>query len=318
MIVSETMSNSYAPSNHVDDLSGVSFAWLEITQKCNLECVHCYADSSPKRDLHGLMTKNDWLKVITELADLGCKKIQFIGGEPTLHPSLKEFITHAKAQGVPYIEVFTNGVTVNDRWSEFFLMNEVRVATSFYAADKSVHEQITTKVGSYKKTCNGLSTLINAGVPVRVEVIDIEGINSASIDQTKVSLLTQGVKSIWVDKVRNIGRGSICGDQAKLGTCGNCWNRKICVTSAGTVFPCIMSRTNLIGNVLETSLEEIVSSDIVMTFRAEYKQTKMRLAICSPDGSGCSPDNSCGPDDSACGPDNCGPGDAGEDCGPDA
>ncbi len=27
----------------------LSFIWLELTARCNLECVHCYADSSPER-----------------------------------------------------------------------------------------------------------------------------------------------------------------------------------------------------------------------------------------------------------------------------
>jgi MoaA/NifB/PqqE/SkfB family radical SAM enzyme len=67
-----------------DDLS---FMWMEITGRCQLGCTHCYADSGP-RGTHGAMELADWQRVIGEAAELGVARIQFIGGEPTLHPSL--------------------------------------------------------------------------------------------------------------------------------------------------------------------------------------------------------------------------------------
>jgi MoaA/NifB/PqqE/SkfB family radical SAM enzyme len=36
-------------------MAGLHFLWLEITQKCNLSCVHCYADSTPHQPLFGAM-----------------------------------------------------------------------------------------------------------------------------------------------------------------------------------------------------------------------------------------------------------------------
>jgi MoaA/NifB/PqqE/SkfB family radical SAM enzyme len=29
-------------------MAELSFVWLEITGKCQLECAHCYADSGPQ------------------------------------------------------------------------------------------------------------------------------------------------------------------------------------------------------------------------------------------------------------------------------
>jgi uncharacterized radical SAM superfamily Fe-S cluster-containing enzyme len=46
--------------------------------------------------------------VIDEAYDAGCRQLQFIGGEPTLHPSLDSFIRHAAEKGYEFIEVFTN------------------------------------------------------------------------------------------------------------------------------------------------------------------------------------------------------------------
>jgi len=63
-----------------------TFAWLEITGKCQLACEHCYADSGPN-GTHGTMDEADWRRVIDEPTAQGVAMVQFIGGEPTTHPA---------------------------------------------------------------------------------------------------------------------------------------------------------------------------------------------------------------------------------------
>jgi sulfatase maturation enzyme AslB (radical SAM superfamily) len=64
---------------------GTSFLELEITGFCQPKCRHCYAGSSPEGD-HGTMTADDWERVIDNAQALSVDTVQFIGGEPTLHP----------------------------------------------------------------------------------------------------------------------------------------------------------------------------------------------------------------------------------------
>lgn len=83
-----------AGGSHADELD---FLWLEITAQCNLSCVHCYADASPSKALYGNLGLEDWLDALRQAANLGCRKVQFIGGEPTLHPDLPKLIASARA-----------------------------------------------------------------------------------------------------------------------------------------------------------------------------------------------------------------------------
>jgi MoaA/NifB/PqqE/SkfB family radical SAM enzyme len=76
------------------NVTPLRFAWLEITGKCQLSCAHCYAESGPT-GTHGAMSGADWHRVIDQAADLGVRMVQFIGGEPTLHPDLPELVDHA-------------------------------------------------------------------------------------------------------------------------------------------------------------------------------------------------------------------------------
>ena len=82
-------SQDLAPANAGLELK---FLWLELTRKCNLECVHCYTDSSPARDLYETLGADDWKRALREAATLDCRSVQFIGGEPTLHPELPDLI----------------------------------------------------------------------------------------------------------------------------------------------------------------------------------------------------------------------------------
>ena len=81
----------------VDTISSIRdlrFVWLEITGSCQLACVHCYAESGPT-GTHGTMTGGDWRRVIDQAAALGVRLVQFIGGEPTMHPELPRLVDHA-------------------------------------------------------------------------------------------------------------------------------------------------------------------------------------------------------------------------------
>src|SRR5690606_26691820 len=89
----------------------ISFVWLEITGKCQLECTHCYAESGPSGD-HGVMQLHDWQRAIDQAAEFGAEMAQFIGGEPTRHPELPTLINHALGRGVE-VEVFTNMVSIH-------------------------------------------------------------------------------------------------------------------------------------------------------------------------------------------------------------
>lgn len=125
MSLSETtphpvVSRSQVKSTRELSQQDLSFLWLEITGKCNLECVHCYANSSPRADLFGRMSSVHWVNVIEAAAQLGCRSLQFIGGEPTLQPALDDFIVCARRTGFEQIEVFTNATALTERRLAFY------------------------------------------------------------------------------------------------------------------------------------------------------------------------------------------------------
>lgn len=103
---------------------------IEITQRCNLTCPTCYADSSPQRDeflpLAGFVALLDGLLAKGKGdADL----IQLSGGEPTVHPEFFAILDHALARGVKQVYVNTNGIRLADeRFAEQLAARGERVS----------------------------------------------------------------------------------------------------------------------------------------------------------------------------------------------
>ena len=79
---------------------GLDFLWLELTNRCNLQCVHCYADSHPGSGYRDMLTTKQYLSLMAEAYELGCRKIgSLIGGEPQLHPEFLDLLRATKRIG---------------------------------------------------------------------------------------------------------------------------------------------------------------------------------------------------------------------------
>jgi MoaA/NifB/PqqE/SkfB family radical SAM enzyme len=278
---------------------GLGFLWLEITGRCNLTCSHCYADSRPSNPLIDRMATADWTRVLDQAAELGCRAVQFIGGEPTLHPSICDLIRHAYSNNFEMIEVFTNATGLRPEFIECVHKCEAQIATSFYSDDGAVHDRITTRSGSFLQTVRGIKSVIDAGIPIRVGLIEMVD-NNGHTDRAKSFLSTLGVKNIGLDHARRIGRANASVELDPINElCGACWMGKLCVTPSGDTYPCIMARCQSVGSVLTHSVAEIISGTQLAAMRqrihdevwlprnATHGDTSEVTAGCNPP---CNPD----------------------------
>jgi uncharacterized Fe-S cluster-containing radical SAM superfamily protein len=273
----------------------VQFLWLELTNLCNLQCVHCYAESSPFRAGDDLLEPDDYHDVLSTAADLGCKQVQFIGGEPTLNRHLPDFISHARSLEYEFVEVFTNLTRLSQPLLNCFVEHDVRVATSVYSHRPEVHDEITKKPGSHQQTMRGIDAVLSARRPLRAGVITMP-LNEDHVEETVAFLRDRGVAEVGTDRVREFGRGSEETDEDSLANlCGNCAGSTLCVAPSGAVSPCIMSKAWSVGSILETPLAEVVGSDGLRDLRRRiYDQTvaPREAARVAPQAQ-CEP--SCGP-----------------------
>jgi MoaA/NifB/PqqE/SkfB family radical SAM enzyme len=294
----------------VDTMIGaLRFIWLEITSKCNLTCSHCYAESGPEREVYGNMAYHNWVRVLDESADLNCRRVQFIGGEPTMHPQLSDLIDHATHLGFEFIEVYTNATRLGKNLIECFRRNRVHVATSFYSIDPLVHDRITQGKGSWERTVSGIRAVVAAHLPIRVGIVETEQ-NLGHGEQVIKFVKRLGVENVGIDRQRGVGRGGLlqleCEEERYDELCGQCWKGNLCVTPSGEVFPCVFSRATRLGDV-KAGLSRILNSVKLSQFREKVRGLESNQRDPVFHGERCDPCRPCGPCPPQCNPDHCNP-----------
>ena len=115
---------------------------IETTNACNSRCSFC-ARSKMRRKTN-IMDFNLFRKVIDDSKELGIKFVDIHGfGEPLLDPLLVKRISYAKAKGIDFISITTNGSLLNERFMNQLLDSGLdQIVISLDAFSESVYEKI--------------------------------------------------------------------------------------------------------------------------------------------------------------------------------
>jgi len=146
-------------------------AVLELTERCNLRCQHCYLGS--QEELQGQPERDtaDVLKSLNEWADAGCLNLLITGGDPMVRPDFAEIYRHACERGM-VVTVFCNGTLVTDRLAELFReLPPRKVEVTLYGATEETFEQITRVPGSYASAWRGIHRLHDRGVRIALKTM---------------------------------------------------------------------------------------------------------------------------------------------------
>lgn len=306
------------PLLHRPTRAPLEFLWLELTNQCNLKCVHCYAGSSPHEPKSHGFVHADWLRVLSEARDLGCKSVQFIGGEPFLYRQLWDLVAHARAVGYSFIEIYTNGTRISKNDIVLAKEHAVHLAFSCYSDQDEHHDKVTQVGGSFKRTIASIQRTVAAEIPTRVGVISMKE-NQDSASKAVALLKAMGVQRVKIDGIRGPRRDETPAPDfdpySQL--CGNCWRGNLAINSAGEIAPCVMSRFATVGNV-RNGIAAALDSEELGLFRQKVRQIEEDLRqgtiySCNPDP--CNPNCSPGGTTKPCNP-NCNPGDWTPPCSP--
>lgn len=80
-------------------------------RRCNLHCVHCYADSAD-REYPGELTAAEAVKLLDDLAQFQIPALLLSGGEPLLQPDFYHMAAYAKSLGLR-LTLSTNGTLID-------------------------------------------------------------------------------------------------------------------------------------------------------------------------------------------------------------
>src|SRR5215213_4507242 len=92
-------------------LAALDTLWFNTGTLCNLTCVHCYIESSPRNDRLVYLSAAEVASYLDEIGALrlGTRLIGFTGGEPFLNPQLPEMLALVLERGFRVL-VLTNAM----------------------------------------------------------------------------------------------------------------------------------------------------------------------------------------------------------------
>ena len=145
---------------------------IELTARCNLQCVHCYINTPAQRRTPAAELETSRIHhLIDEITDAGCLFLWLTGGEPLLHPDFCEIYRHLRENGIG-VTLYTNGTLLSDRHAELF--REWRpdaIEMSVYGATRETYEAITGVAGSYNRCMNAIRNVKKTGLNLRLKTI---------------------------------------------------------------------------------------------------------------------------------------------------
>ncbi|MGE0408513.1 MAG: radical SAM protein [Amphiplicatus sp.] len=83
--------------------------WFNTGTLCNIECAHCYIESSPGNDRFAYLTLKDARPFLLAAAAMGARKIGFTGGEPFMNPEIIALARASLAEGFDVL-ILTNAM----------------------------------------------------------------------------------------------------------------------------------------------------------------------------------------------------------------
>lgn len=144
----------------------LSLIQLEITKRCNFNCIHCYLGTD-KQTYNQYMEKETVFQIIDEASLLGVFEFNITGGEPLLHPDIKDILVHVYDKGMR-TRLYTNGYLINDDYIELFKKLDIyRVRISVDGINQETHDTIRG-IKSFKKIQDNIDKLTQAGIHVEI------------------------------------------------------------------------------------------------------------------------------------------------------
>jgi len=176
---------------------------VSITDSCNLDCAHCYADCSKTPSANELSI-DEWIGFVDYLVANDFIEVYFEGGEPLHRPEFERLLAHCTPKLMTMVR--TNGTLIDaaaaQRWKA---MGVGRVFVDIMGATAPTHDGLAGKAGSFELSCNAVRHLRAAGIPTDMLVI-LHRRNAAEL-QAYLELATAlGAQRVGLLRLYPLGR----------------------------------------------------------------------------------------------------------------
>jgi 12,18-didecarboxysiroheme deacetylase len=135
-----------------------------ITKRCNLKCVHCYAHAKNMAFDSELSTR-EGKNLLDDLAEFGVPVILFSGGEPLTRKDLPELAAYAVKKGMRAV-ISTNGTLITPEKAQ--TLKEIGLSYVGISLDgmEEINDRFRGVKGAFRAALEGIENCKKAGIKV--------------------------------------------------------------------------------------------------------------------------------------------------------
>ncbi|MBW2365936.1 MAG: 12,18-didecarboxysiroheme deacetylase [Deltaproteobacteria bacterium] len=135
-----------------------------ITRRCNLKCVHCYAQSDDISYENELST-DEGKTLIDDLSRFGVPVILFSGGEPLARKDLPELADYAVKKGMRAV-ISTNGTLISKETARTLKSIGLSYVGISIDGMEDINDRFRGVKGAFKSALKGIENCKSAGIKV--------------------------------------------------------------------------------------------------------------------------------------------------------
>lgn len=141
-------------------------AW-QVTNECNLACLHCIEESGPGKAFPDELTEQQVFEVLRQIVEYDVPYLSFSGGEPMVHPSFFQMVEYVCAAGVE-VKIETNGHYLTpEACARLKQLGVKAVQVSLDGATAETFNRMRVR-GDFNRVVEGIRNLQAAGVPIEI------------------------------------------------------------------------------------------------------------------------------------------------------
>lgn len=146
---------------------GILIIW-EITNFCNLQCLHCCTNSGPNVSTLNDVKTERIKAIIREFTTSGVKVVYFSGGEPFLRKDFMDLLETIDTTKTD-IAIASNGYAIDSKTANRLKdINFKQITISLDGHTAEIHNAVRGRADAFSRAVAGIRACVSAKIPIRV------------------------------------------------------------------------------------------------------------------------------------------------------
>ena len=260
--------------------------YVEITNKCNLNCSFCSKDDLKKKE----MSPDEFRIVIDKIKKYTDNIYLHVKGEPLLHSKLDEILTICDDNNIN-VRITTNG-TLLEKNKDILLKHPIKQINVSLHSENNMKDYFERVFN----TCDILSNTIaiiyriwtlpslkleKLSTNIVDKIVNHYKLSTNIVDKIMHDKNIKITENIYIDKDYEFNWPEISDKKSDIGTCLGTKSH-VAILSNGNVTPCCLDSKGIItlGNIFKDSLTDIINSSLFTSINNGFKNNRITHDLC--------------------------------------